>query len=1211
MHNNRSEKKEMKAIVDSGAFPHMSLTTQVLQDVKQTSQGVATAEGGRMPVRHKGFLNVLKADGQKVKMGPALVPDGLTDNLLSVSAFVDVCPERKVVFGENYCVFIDEDGNEVIQGTREGGHFVVRLPTPGSGGVAVVAKGVTAPHPHTFVPSSRRRSKRAQRRYAMLGGMETRSQKRKQAAAARNSKFKEPEHKSQSLSPTSELELGQIPEEERCQQQQVVEPGAEEAMALHQKLHHLNLREVKWMVQNGKAPGEVSIECKNWFVGKTKFHCVECFYGKVSKKPLKQKNKKQKEAIREYMRQKGIDNLTRVKEVKMGMDLNGPNARGVGSHSGAMYALLLRKKKTKYSWLRFLKKKSDVFEELRVTLPLILTTLRKNRRLVILSDLGTEFCSEKVENLLSSLGIEHRYTSRNSSLKNGVVERHFRTLEQDVATTRKQAGLTKGFWPDLMQSAHQARLHMPSRSLKNHRSPFEEEFGKSSQEFRSRMQPVGCLAVGLRTVRTSMGDRGEQLVYLGEKEGGDGNRLLNLKTRKIVDDRSARFAPHVFPCRLSKIMRKEVYAENLEDVDALGLLEAKLEAEGTRDVLVVAGDVDDEEETPWTEEEEIQQEESPRRSTRARGKPDVYQPTKGVGLIEATRRALRNMGRGGVSTAFFAGAQRLVEENMTSSAFAALEEEKDPTVFREAMTKSYWQEAYNKEIQKLIDNKAFEWQIRPDGAKLLDNTVVFKTKRDENNVIVERKARGVVRGDRQAVGDGTFTETFAPTVRMDTVRMFFSLAVQKGWNIRQADVVSAFLLAMLDDQDVVYMRPFPGMMPPKGKEGCVLRLRKSLYGLKQAPQVWNKEMCQFLLSVGYKPSPDPCLFLRKREGKLVSSVLFHVDDILVAGEDTEVDQFMKAGLAAKFPIKDLGEPTLFLGMRVTKTANGYTWCQDAYVQRLLEKFKMVDARLKKTPISGRLYFEDGAQPADKKMYRQLVGALMYLMLCTRPDICFALNQLTRHFNEPQVHHWKAALRVLAYLKWNNTLGVAFAKKESGTLAAFTRGRRDMTAEDEALCAMRGWSDADWAGDEADRKSTSGYLVTLAGSIISFGCRKQHITATSSCTAELIALTLTTKEVLWQKQLYAALFEEDAGAVAIMEDNSGAKSLADSPKFSQKAKHLAVREFFCREKVASKEVRIETVKSANQLADMFTKPLGPQTFLPMRKKIGMVDCAERN
>jgi hypothetical protein len=217
-----------------------------------------------------------------------------------------------------------------------------------------------------------------------------------------------------------------------------------------------------------------------------------------------------------------------------------------------------------------------------------------------------------------------------------------------------------------------------------------------------------------------------------------------------------------------------------------------------------------------------------------------------------------------------------------------------------------------------------------------------------------------------------------------------------------------------------------------------------------------------------------------------------------------------------------------------------------------------------------------------------------------------VNQLTRHFQEPQAHHWKAALTTLAYLKTTRSYGLAFEEEENGSrIQAYTRGVRDLTDE-EGTNELVAWSDADWAGDEEDRKSTSGYLLQLGSCVISYRSQKQQITATSSTTAELIALSLATKEVLWEKKLYEEMFDAPAGTVDIMEDNAGAKILADNNKFSHKTKHLPVRHFFCREKVKSQEISVKKVSTKDQLADIFTKPLGPQVFIPLREKLGVTN-----
>lgn len=1212
------------------------------------------ANGERMPVKVSGRCVVGDVD-----FGEALVPTGLVQDLLSPGQFCDVDPAvREVVYRAGSCEF-KERGRTVLAGERErGGQWLVSL--GGASAAGAVATGC-----------ARAMETRAQKRASSTSKLESqrpRDEKRTRACArAVGTRSRQrgvrPGHGGGHEWPTpAEVQRGSgVPSRERSRrghgqrklrraqhvqreqqavqeqerldrdtraerrrqrlelQQRELEVGKraeEEALRLHCKLGHLNLKAVRRMVKDGRE--KVSPACVKWLAGKTKFGCTHCGVGKTTKKPLPGKRAKgKKQTQSERARQRGLRRLRkkRVKEVRMGMDLGGPHVRAVGMHAGSRYQLLLRKQETRFSWLRFLKKKDagSVYGVLEVLLPLVLSTLKKNERCVILTDLGSEWVSERVENLMSSLGIEHRYTSRDSSLSNGIVERHFRTLEQDVATALSQSGLSAGYWAELMETAHHTRLHLPCQGLPDNRSPFEHETGKDSAPFRALLQPVGCLAVGRRIQRTSMGARGEEFVYLGPQVGSkDGHRLLDLETRRVVRDRSvAVFDVTTFPALQSKAMRKERRQERLLLLDALGLLEED-EASGALPELVEesSGSGSDDE-----EEDTVERPMRERRQTR----PATYDPDE-IDAVEALVRAGLTDREGNVLDDGPVSA-RLLRALYTSmagpiaAARASVAQggsgptQADPTNFSEAMKYAHWRKAFYSEVAKLWKNGTFRWERAPQGAKILGNQVVWKTKRDESNRVTKHKARVVARGDGQKKGDGTFSETFAPTVRMDTVRMLFALAVERGWKLGQADVESAFLIPFLSEDEVIYMRPPPGVEPPPGKEGCVLRLLKSLYGIKQAPRKWNKEMHEFLLSAGYEQSVDPCLFLKRdhASGEVLSAVLFHVDDVLCAASDEERAVFMRA-LGERFPITDLGEPTHFLGIRVSKLpGGGYAWSQEAYLDRVLERFNMTEARPRRTPISARLYREEGESPADAVKYRQLVGALMYLMICTRPDIAFAVNQLTRHFQSPQMHHWKAALRVLAYLKTTRELGLSFPRGcGPAEMEACFKGCRDLTDAEGSKAGLVGWSDADWAGDEEDRKSTTGYAVQLRnGTLLSYGCRKQSITADSSAVAELIALNSATKEVLWQKRLFVELFGRDAGTVSIKEDNVAAKTLAESHRFSHKTKHLATRYFFCREKVDEKEVSVDWVKSSEQTADIFTKPLGEQIFVPLRAKLGMV------
>lgn len=1127
--------------VDSGAYPHMacgehSTSMRERDNDKQTEHKTVTqANGDIMRVLRAGQLT-LQAANVSLPLNEVLAAEGMKQTLLSVGAYCEQEPGNNVLFTRTHCLLRNDDENILVMKRRANGLYGF--------------KAKTRPGGKAWVTRTRSQHKSM-----------TTEQKVAKRRKVRKEKKQKREQKMEEEAKRRELE------------------GEEEAMLLHTSHHHLNLKELYWMARNGKAT--CSKQCLEWFRGKTKFDCDCCSLGKVTEQPLPKKSD------RVPLPDDGED---RVTVVRVGMDLNGPHVPAVGSHSGKRYALLFRKQKTRYSWLRFLRHKSDAHEQIKRTIKLILATLPEGYRLILLSDLGMEFLSEKTENMLESLGVEHRYTGRNTSLRNGTVERHFRTLEQDAATHSVAAGLAKAYWADLYETAHGMRLHLPCQGLGDHRSPHEAEHNTDSAPYLARFaHPVGCLAVPPRIKRTSIGLRGEELVWLGPAlQTKDAHRLLNLSTGKVAIARTRKLHTKIFPAKMDKDMRKQVAADALEEAELLGLAEVEQSLPSLEEESETEVDTDSEEHQP-----------RPRRAT---GKPDTYQPT----LHDQTRQFVKELARtrelarkeaqqklrttkskkqvAGYTLAAALSATAQAEAHMSRTN----NQEGDPVNFYEAVKHPHWAAAWDKELNALKKKGVWREEIPPDGANIMGNKVVFKTKRDENNNITKYKARGCGKGFTQ-IKDVDYNETFAATVRMDTVRMFFKLAAQRSWNMRQADVDNAFLNASIPDDEPLYMEPFPGM---KVKPGHKLRLLKALYGTKQAGRLWGKELQGHLRSVGYTPSHDPCLWLKHREGKLVAAVLYHVDDILSGGHDKETAAFIK-DLAKRFNISDMGEPKFFLGIRITKVSGGYAWSQDAYVERLLHDAGMQDCNPRKTPSTARLYRHEEAEAMNTKQqkgYRRLVGGLLYLNTCTRPDISVATNQLTRHFSEPQRHHMKAAKHLLAYVAGTKNHGLIFVKEESPKLEC--------------------WVDADWAGDVTDRKSTSGTLVKIGSSIMSSSCRKQTVVATSTTAAELIALSAACKEVMWQAKLYRQLFEEEPTPIEIFEDNRGAKLIADDPdRFSAKTKHLDIQHFFCQEQVEKGTVFVTAVPTDDQIADILTKPLGAQKFTPLRKRIGVVDCKQ--
>ena len=243
---------------------------------------------------------------------------------------------------------------------------------------------------------------------------------------------------------------------------------------------------------------------------------------------------------------------------------------------------------------------------------------------------------------------------------------------------------------------------------------------------------------------------------------------------------------------------------------------------------------------------------------------------------------------------------------------------------------------------------------------------------------------------------------------------------------------------------------------------------------------------------------DPCIY----KSKTVGDTFFigvYVDDIVLAGENETRIKEVKEMLASQFDIKDLGILTYFLGMSVIQDQRELTtWMgQPAYIKKLLEKYKMSDSKPVGTPVdpgSHLLKATEDEEALEQQLYQSLVGSLMYLSVCTRPDLAYAVNTLARFSSKPNRSHWIADKHVLRYLRGTANYGIAFTKSESG----------------ECL----GYSDADWVGDQEDRRSTSGYLFQMSGGPVSWKSRKQESVALSTAEAEYIALSSAAQETVW-------------------------------------------------------------------------------------------------
>jgi hypothetical protein len=552
--------------------------------------------------------------------------------------------------------------------------------------------------------------------------------------------------------------------------------------------------------------------------------------------------------------------------------------------------------------------------------------------------------------------------------------------------------------------------------------------------------------------------------------------------------------------------------------------------------------------------------------------------------------------------------ERPEDEEMVWSAIAAgtaALEERTPKTLQEALSgpdAAQWKAARQKEWDSCVAKDVWELVPRaslPEGTNILPCKDVFKIKVDEHGKISQFKARFTPKGFRQKYGVDFF-ETFARTGMYKTLRLALSIAALLDYELEQFDVPTAFLNA--DVEEDIYMEVPAGFA---GQE-LVCKLKKSLYGLKQAPRNWDKLMHGFITGkMGWKATvSDPSLYFKRSRTGRVMLIFRFVDDMQGMYHKEDRAEFKESAdmLQKRFEIKALSSASWMLGMRITRDRKARTikLDQELYVMTAVERYHVPTAgKFISTPeLVGAASDTNPAldEPADRQRYMEITGTLMYAAISTRPDIAHAVHYLASNMQAPQRRHMQAAERVLRYLFGTRDVGLVFGA-HNGDAVGDSRGRgTQMQAE---VCAF---ADADWANNKGDRKSVSGWVAKLNGDLISWSSKKQRVVALSTCEAELYAEAAAIQEVLWLRGILTELGLHVQTCSPVYGDNQSTIAVSQNGVKSERTKHVDVKYHFITETVESGKVKLQWVPSNQQQADIFTKPLGAQVFLLLRKQL---------
>ncbi|CAI5948021.1 unnamed protein product [Closterium sp. NIES-65] len=514
-----------------------------------------------------------------------------------------------------------------------------------------------------------------------------------------------------------------------------------------------------------------------------------------------------------------------------------------------------------------------------------------------------------------------------------------------------------------------------------------------------------------------------------------------------------------------------------------------------------------------------------------------------------------------------------------------------PRSYAEAVEGPYssqWQAAMDAEMASWKSTGTYVDAVPPPGANIVSGMWIFRVKRPPGSPPVF-KARYVARGFSQRQGVDYF-QTFSPTPKMTTLRVLLHIAAQRDYELHSLDFSTAFLQGSLHEEIWLRRPPgFTGTFPP----GTQWSLRRPVYGLPQAPREWHDTLRTTLAALGFAPSTaDPSLFLRTDTSLPPFYILVYVDDLVFATADTAGLAYVKSELLKRHTCTDLGELRNYLGLQITRdrARRTITLTQSHMVQQVLQRFGFTYSSPQATPLPTRHSLS--ALPSDESVessgpYAELVGCLMYLMTCTRPDLAYPLSILARYVapGRHRPEHMAAAKRVLRYLCSTSGMGLVLG------------GRSPVV--------LTGHADASWADDQATQRSSQGYTFSLGSGSVSWRSTRSSSVLGSSCEAEIYAGAMAAQELRWLTYLLTDLGEPPRSPPVLYVDNKAMLALCREQRLEHRTKHIALRYFLARELQQRGQLRLAYVASEANTADVFTKALAPCDHQRFCTQLGLV------
>ncbi|MBW0494151.1 hypothetical protein O181_033866 [Austropuccinia psidii MF-1] len=483
-----------------------------------------------------------------------------------------------------------------------------------------------------------------------------------------------------------------------------------------------------------------------------------------------------------------------------------------------------------------------------------------------------------------------------------------------------------------------------------------------------------------------------------------------------------------------------------------------------------------------------------------------------------------------------------------------------PKTFKSTLNssdKDLWLVAINKELESM--NALGVWHVveLDSSFKLVGTTWVFKIKKDHLGNITEYKARLCAQGFTQSAGID-FNQTYAPAGRLNSLQTLIAFAAAKDLKFHQIDI-------------------------------------KTIYGLKQAPLAWYDRLKKWLTTIEFMTSVlDLCVFFWRGEHPVW--LYIHVDDIAIFG--SQVEDF-KAEILKEFKIKDVGPADPMLGIKVTHFPDYISLDQPHFIDSLLELYGMSDCNPVATPLVPNEHLSTATSNEISEFeklkvhFQSTVGSINYLSTATRPYLSFAVSSLSQHLEKPGILHWKSFLHVLKYLRGTQDIGLTYPRCINVGIVAYT--------------------DADWGHCCISRRSVTGFLATVGGSLVLWKMRKKPSVSLSTAKAEYKALCDLTSEIMWLKQWCCECdFLQLDNSIPVHEDNQSCINVikGDCNLNNKQMKHVNIQLHSIKEALKNNMINLIYTPTTDMLADFLTKSVSQPILARSLDSLGVLSLGKR-